>query len=288
MSRRCTVWREGQHGRGRKELPESAHRTLEKTHRLQRGKNRTSEKMHGLGLEKGKDRAFEKTHGLGLEREKDRSLEKMHGLERRRTGPRRKRMGCCKFSSSSGVFSLWARKLLRLRATAVPRPCHAILSAPAGFLEHQLWFRLSPPAFEDPTDSDSSQSNKSLRKRKTTKNFTSSHMQESSRSPPNPFQFNPEDSVHLRSGDWAPVQAVADYMHDKLKKSFNKEVHNRLRAECPRPEILNKVEEMPEIDARLLTFLKKFSKDPKKGIDRAWRSCQDKLLDLSGSLTNIL
>ncbi|KAJ1195508.1 hypothetical protein NDU88_004794 [Pleurodeles waltl] len=30
------------------------------------------------------------------------------------------------------------------------------------------------------------------------------------------------------------------------------------------------------------------SKDPKKGLDRSWRNCQDKLLDLSGPLTKIL
>lgn len=38
----------------------------------------------------------------------------------------------------------------------------------------------------------------------------------------------------------------------------------------------------------MLTYLRKYSKDPKKGIDRAWRSCQDKMLDLSGPLTKIL
>ncbi|KAJ1139051.1 hypothetical protein NDU88_005428 [Pleurodeles waltl] len=35
-------------------------------------------------------------------------------------------------------------------------------------------------------------------------------------------------------------------------------------------------------------FLRKFAKDPKKGLDHAWRGCQDKLLDLSGPLMKIL
>ncbi|KAJ1116904.1 hypothetical protein NDU88_005109, partial [Pleurodeles waltl] len=32
----------------------------------------------------------------------------------------------------------------------------------------------------------------------------------------------------------------------------------------------------------------KFGKDPKKGLDRSWRICQDKLLDVTGPLTKIL
>ncbi|KAJ1084539.1 hypothetical protein NDU88_004686 [Pleurodeles waltl] len=38
----------------------------------------------------------------------------------------------------------------------------------------------------------------------------------------------------------------------------------------------------------MVTFLKKYAKDPKKGIDRAWRGSQEKLLDISGPLTKIL
>ncbi|KAJ1084696.1 hypothetical protein NDU88_004842 [Pleurodeles waltl] len=104
--------------------------------------------------------------------------------------------------------------------------------------------------------------------------------------PSNPFQFNLEDIVHPRSADLAPAQKVAEYLHGKLCRSFDKEVRNRLRAECPRPELPDKVAETPEIDARMLTFFKKIEKDPKKGIDRAWPSLQDKLPDLTGPLAN--
>lgn len=38
----------------------------------------------------------------------------------------------------------------------------------------------------------------------------------------------------------------------------------------------------------MATFLAKYMKDPRRGIDRSWRSCQDKLLDVVGPLTNIL
>ncbi|KAJ1173550.1 hypothetical protein NDU88_005381 [Pleurodeles waltl] len=49
-----------------------------------------------------------------------------------------------------------------------------------------------------------------------------------------------------------------------------------------------KVSDTPEIDPTMVTFMKKFAKDSKKGLDRSWRSCQDKLLDLTGPLTKIL
>lgn len=65
-------------------------------------------------------------------------------------------------------------------------------------------------------------------------------------------------------------------------------MYNRLHSESPRPDIPDKVADTPDIDVSLLSFLKKFAKDPKKGIDRAWRGCQDKLLDVAGPLTKIL
>lgn len=44
----------------------------------------------------------------------------------------------------------------------------------------------------------------------------------------------------------------------------------------------------PEIDPRMATFLQKFIRDPKKGIDRSWRACQDKLLVALGPITKNL
>ncbi|KAJ1137368.1 hypothetical protein NDU88_003777 [Pleurodeles waltl] len=37
----------------------------------------------------------------------------------------------------------------------------------------------------------------------------------------------------------------------------------------------------------MFLFFTKFGKDPKKGVDRAWSNCQDRLLDLVGPLTRI-
>lgn len=39
---------------------------------------------------------------------------------------------------------------------------------------------------------------------------------------------------------------------------------------------------------QMATFLAKFFRDPKKGIDRSWRSCQDKLLDVADPLAKIM
>lgn len=38
----------------------------------------------------------------------------------------------------------------------------------------------------------------------------------------------------------------------------------------------------------MVTFMKKYSKDPKKGLRRVWLICQDKLLNRSGPFTKIL
>ncbi|KAJ1203661.1 hypothetical protein NDU88_007445 [Pleurodeles waltl] len=62
----------------------------------------------------------------------------------------------------------------------------------------------------------------------------------------------------------------------------------RLRAECPRPTLPDKVAATPAFDPKMCTFFAKYVKDPKKGIDRSWRACQDKLLDVVGPLTQII
>ncbi|KAJ1213890.1 hypothetical protein NDU88_001520 [Pleurodeles waltl] len=112
--------------------------------------------------------------------------------------------------------------------------------------------------------------------------------QEEPRPAPKVHTFEPEDIVYPRSSLWLPPAEVADYMESHIRHGFEKEVRSRLCSECPRPDFPSKVAETPELDPTLVTYLKKFSKDPKKGIDRAWRGCQDKLLDVTGPLTKIL
>lgn len=80
---------------------------------------------------------------------------------------------------------------------------------------------------------------------------------------------------------------MAKYAASRLRKPLDQEVRSRLRAECPRPSLAGKVAVTPEIDPRMATFLSKYIRDPKKGIDRSWRACQDKLLDITGPLVKI-
>ncbi|KAJ1154512.1 hypothetical protein NDU88_007263 [Pleurodeles waltl] len=94
---------------------------------------------------------------------------------------------------------------------------------------------------------------------------------------PKVLTFEPEDIVHPRSSLWLPPPEVADYVEAHIRHGFDENIRSRLRSECPRPDFPSKVTETPELDPTLVTFLKKSAKDPKKGIDRAWRGCQDKL-----------
>ncbi|XP_078518978.1 uncharacterized protein LOC144784190 [Lissotriton helveticus] len=100
--------------------------------------------------------------------------------------------------------------------------------------------------------------------------------------------FDPRNIIHPRSTEWVPCFEVAHYVQDNLRRGFKKEVSATLRSECPRSSLMGKVADTPEIDPNMDTFMKHFAKDPKKGLDRAWRGCQDKLLDVTRPLTKIL
>ncbi|XP_078518076.1 uncharacterized protein LOC144782573 [Lissotriton helveticus] len=113
------------------------------------------------------------------------------------------------------------------------------------------------------------------------------HFVDASSHPP-VLTFEPTDIIHPNSKIWSPAPEVADYIQSHIRDSFDQEVRSRLRSECPRPDLEDKLADTPEVDPTILTYLKKFTKDPKKGIDRSWRLCQDKLLDLLGPLTKIL
>ncbi|KAJ1201330.1 hypothetical protein NDU88_005143 [Pleurodeles waltl] len=97
-----------------------------------------------------------------------------------------------------------------------------------------------------------------------------------------------EDIVHPRSSLWLPPPEVADYVEAHIRSQSRTNILIEAVSECPRPDLPSKVTDIPELDPTLVTFLKKSTKDPKKGIDHAWRRCQDKLLDISGPLPKIL
>ncbi|XP_078518949.1 uncharacterized protein LOC144784149 [Lissotriton helveticus] len=103
-----------------------------------------------------------------------------------------------------------------------------------------------------------------------------------------PDMFDPSTIFRPRSSEWFPEQSTADYVAAKLRQPLPQDVRLRLRSECPRPSLPFRVACTPEIDPKLCTFFAKYIKDPKKGIDRSWKACQDKLLDVVGPLTKII
>lgn len=99
--------------------------------------------------------------------------------------------------------------------------------------------------------------------------------------------FNPDILHHPRSAEWAPSDHIAKYLEHWVRQPLSKEARSKLRAECPRPLVPNKVCETPVVDPKMSQFLAKSGWSAKKGIDSALRSCQDKLLDVFGPLTKI-
>ncbi|KAJ1213807.1 hypothetical protein NDU88_001438 [Pleurodeles waltl] len=100
--------------------------------------------------------------------------------------------------------------------------------------------------------------------------------------------FDPTLIHHPNSTEWFPSDHVAEYVLCHLRHSLDKATRNKLRSECPRPSLPCKITSTRVIDPNMVLFFSKFGKDPKKGVDRAWSICQDRLLDLVGPLTRIL
>ncbi|KAJ1205843.1 hypothetical protein NDU88_001268 [Pleurodeles waltl] len=86
------------------------------------------------------------------------------------------------------------------------------------------------------------------------------------------LSFDPENIIHPRSSEWLPCEEIAQYVQDHIRKGFDREVRKTLRSECLRPSLLGRVAETPDLDPNMATFMRKFSKDPKKGVDRAWKT----------------
>ncbi|KAJ1158353.1 hypothetical protein NDU88_011044 [Pleurodeles waltl] len=99
--------------------------------------------------------------------------------------------------------------------------------------------------------------------------------------------FEPTSIHHPNSSEWFPSDHVSDYVSFYLRHPLDKLSRNKVKSECPRPSLPCKVTDTPAIDPNMLLFFTKFGKDPKKGVDRAWSNCQDRLLDLVGPVTRI-
>ncbi|XP_040298690.1 uncharacterized protein LOC121009547 [Bufo bufo] len=99
--------------------------------------------------------------------------------------------------------------------------------------------------------------------------------------------FDPDSLHHPRSAEWLPLDHVSKYLEARVRCPLSKEARNKLRAECPRPIVPNRVCETPAVDPKITQFLTKSGWNPRKGLESALRSCQDKLLDIFGPLAKI-
>lgn len=92
---------------------------------------------------------------------------------------------------------------------------------------------------------------------------------------------------HPLSPQWAPVEHVARYVRYWIRRAIPKDVRTRMRSECPRPSLGSKVAYTPELDQRMLPFINKSGKDPRRGLEKGLKGCQDRLLHILGPLTKM-
>ncbi|KAJ1169167.1 hypothetical protein NDU88_001073 [Pleurodeles waltl] len=147
-------------------------------------------------------------------------------------------------------------------------------------------FSLPASRARESSSSDTLESDKERADPKLAKHKKKTHHTEVS--PLNNVCFDLENIIHPRSTEWVPCPEVAHYVQDSMRKVFDKDIRSTLCSGCPQPALIGKVADTPELDSSMATVLKKFAKDIKKGLDRAWKECQDKLLDIAGPLTKIL
>ncbi|KAM8977463.1 insulin receptor substrate 2 [Pelodytes ibericus] len=72
-----------------------------------------------------------------------------------------------------------------------------------------------------------------------------------------------------------------------ISRPLEKYVCQKLQAECLRPTLPVKVAQTPDFDPTFATFMACSGKDPKKGLEHGLWSTKDKLLDVSGPLSQI-
>ncbi|KAM4795627.1 uncharacterized protein WCC33_000689 [Rhinophrynus dorsalis] len=100
--------------------------------------------------------------------------------------------------------------------------------------------------------------------------------------------FDPRFLRHPKSSEWNLPDHLARYVNYWIRKPLEREARNRLRAECPRPSLPDKVALTPEFDPTVSTFMARSGRDPRKGLERGLKTAQDKLLDVLGPLSKIL
>ncbi|KAJ1191577.1 hypothetical protein NDU88_000893 [Pleurodeles waltl] len=99
--------------------------------------------------------------------------------------------------------------------------------------------------------------------------------------------FEPKDIRHPRGKEWWPLEHLAGYIKDRLRKPVEKDEKNVMRAECSRPVIDEKVCMTHNLDPDMITYMFKLGRDPRKGLEISLKQVQNKLLDVLGPLARI-
>lgn len=100
--------------------------------------------------------------------------------------------------------------------------------------------------------------------------------------------FSPDNIRHPNSSQWWPQHHVAKFIQKWVKHPLEREARNIMKAECPRPMVQDKLCLTPNLDPELIKFLFKLGRDPRKGMERSLKSCQDRLLDTLGPLCRLI
>ncbi|KAJ1163960.1 hypothetical protein NDU88_004407 [Pleurodeles waltl] len=99
--------------------------------------------------------------------------------------------------------------------------------------------------------------------------------------------FEPKDIRHPQGKEWCPLEHVASYIKDRLRKPLKEDERTIMRAECSRPMIDEKVCLTPNLDPEMITYSFKLGRDPRKVLEKSLKQVQDKLLDALGPLGRI-
>lgn len=92
---------------------------------------------------------------------------------------------------------------------------------------------------------------------------------------------------HSRGSEWWPMSHVAEYIKYWIRRPLERSERNIMRAECSRPVIGEKDTLTPNLDPEIITYMFKMGRDPRQGLEKALKHCEDKLLDTLGPLARM-
>uniref|UniRef100_A0A8C5Q0D7 Reverse transcriptase domain-containing protein n=1 Tax=Leptobrachium leishanense TaxID=445787 RepID=A0A8C5Q0D7_9ANUR len=99
--------------------------------------------------------------------------------------------------------------------------------------------------------------------------------------------FDPVQVTNPRSTAWSPQPHVEKWVDAHLRLPMDRETRANLRAECPRPTTAGKTCITLEVDLDFQKYITTKGWSPKRGIDHAFRECEDKVLDVAAPLVHL-